>query len=235
MPTPTGITVWTVAVEEVPEEMWPRIAAFLDDDERTRAARFVFDRHRREYMAAHALTRLTLSAVADEPPLSWRFETAPGGKPRISRQPAPWFNLSHCDGRVACAVSPDIELGIDVEAVKQEAPVELARYYFARDEERWLANLSGWEQPLGFFRLWTLKEAFIKATGRGLAQKLQDFAFSFDPLRVAFSDPALGDASAWHFEQRFIGAEHLLALGWRAAAGEVSVAITEVRLEALIS
>jgi 4'-phosphopantetheinyl transferase len=229
------ITVWTVAVDAVPEELWPSLGALLDDSERARAALFFFEQHRRQYVAAHALKRLMLSALWRAPPWTLTFETAPGGKPRLGPAPGPYFNLSHCEGLVACAVSPDLELGVDVERVSGDPPLELVRSHFAPEEERWFSSLPRLARPVAFFRLWTLKEAFIKATGRGLTQPLQDFAFGFDPLHVSFRDPALGDSRAWHFEQRVIGGEHLLALAWRGGSQDALVAIREVRFEALLA
>lgn len=229
------ITVWTVAVDAAPEELWPSLHALLDDSERARAARFSFERHRRQHVAAHALKRLMLSALRPAPPWTWTFEAAPGGKPRLGPVPGPYFNLSHCEGLVACGVSPDLELGVDVERVSRDPPLELGRSHFAPEEERWLNSLPKAARPVGFFRLWTLKEAFIKATGRGLTQPLQEFAFAFDPLHVYFRNPVLGDARVWHFEQRLIGSEHLLALAWRGDSQEASVVIKEVRFEALLA
>jgi 4'-phosphopantetheinyl transferase len=85
---------------------------------------------------------------------------------------------------------------------------------------------------MGFVRLWTLKEAYIKASGLGLAQPLETFAFRFDPLRVTFADPALGDPTTWHFDQRKVGTHHLLALAWRSEA--VPVNVVAVRPELLL-
>lgn len=225
----SGILVWTVALSAVPEPLWPRLARLLDDGERAKAARFAFERHRRQHIAAHALKRLMLSAVAPRPPQSWMFETAARGKPRVAPTTGPRFNLSHCDGRVACAVSEDVELGVDVEPLSRHAPLELAPRYFAPDEAGWLGSLPPPDRPLGFFRLWTLKEAYIKATGLGMAQELHDFSFGFDPLRVRFDRPSLGHAEAWRFEQRLISGSHVLALAW-AGAREASVKIEEVCL-----
>ena len=222
----SSILVWTVALSAVPEPLWPRLARLLDDEERAKAARFAFERHRRQHIAAHALKRLMLSAVAPRPPQCWMFETAARGKPRVAPTTGPRFNLSHCDGRVACAVSENVELGVDVEPLSRHAPLELAPRYFAPDEAGWLGSLPPPDRPLGFFRLWTLKEAYIKATGLGMAQELHDFSFGFDPLRVRFS-PSLGHAEAWRFEQRLIAGSHVLALAW-AGARDASVKIEEV-------
>lgn len=234
MATTHRIAAWTVALATIPEALWPRLLDLLDTAERDRAARFVFERHRRQHIAAHALKRLMLAAMGGAPPRSWTFEAPSGGKPKVGPGPGPHFNISHCDGLVACAISDDLELGVDVEPVARKAPLDLAQTYFAPEEVRWLTGLPPSGQPFGFFRLWTLKEAYIKATGLGLAQPLHDFAFAFDPLRVLFHDPALGDPRAWRFEQRQVG-EHLLALAWRGDGRERSVAYREVALETLLS
>jgi 4'-phosphopantetheinyl transferase len=230
------IRIWTVTVNEVPESIWPRLVGLLDVAEQKRAARFLFDRDRRLYLSAHALKRLMLTAAAGGAvaPGAWTFKTDGQGKPRVACRPAPQFNLSHCDGLTACAVSAWIELGIDVESVERCAPLELAATCFAPAEQAWLRSQPAAARPLGFFQLWTLKEAFIKATGSGLAQSLDAFAFSFNPLRVTFANPALGDPSAWHFAQRRVGDRHILAVAWRTAAARVLVEISEVQLEALV-
>jgi 4'-phosphopantetheinyl transferase len=230
------IDVRTVAVESAPAPVWQALSALLNDAERAQAKRFVFTRHQREYVAAHALKRHMLSAGSATAPQVLTFATDPGGKPRLSQPGGPWFNLSHAERLVACAVSKTVEMiGIDVEPLGRKVSLDLARTHFAAAELRWLDLLPASERLLGFLRIWTLKEAFIKATGNGLAQPLQDFAFGFDPPDLTFLDPALGEARAWRFEQHVIGGTHLLAIAWRCEAVEASVAIREMPLAALLA
>jgi 4'-phosphopantetheinyl transferase len=176
-----------------------------------------------------------LSAAAGAPgPADWAFDTGVRGKPRVSGVPGPHFNISHCDGLVACAVSCAVDIGVDVECLERSAPLELAGRYFAVAECALLSAMREAERPLGFFRLWTLKEAYIKATGLGLSQTLGDFSIGFDPLRVSFADPALGNSAAWQFRQTTVGPErHVLALAWRGVP--LPVEITPVALEALLA
>jgi 4'-phosphopantetheinyl transferase len=229
------IAVWTVALQDVPEALWPSLGALLDEAEQARAKRFAFDRHRRQYIAAHALKRLMLSSLHSTPASAWRFQTALGGKPTVSGTAGPHFNLSHCEGLAACAVSSDLEIGIDIEELTREAPREVIGQCFTLEEQHWLASRPVSEQAEGFFRLWTLKEALVKATGGGLAQSLQDISFGFDPLRVVFRNAAFGDAAIWRFDQRMIRRQHLLALAWRAEAAEASVVLREIKLETLLA
>jgi len=231
-----GIRVWTVALDTIPETLWPRLIGLLDGTEQEHAKRFRSDRHRRQYQAAHAMKRLMLAAATAgaTAPEAWTFATGAHGKPYVVPGEGPRFNLSHCDGLVACAVSRRTELGIDVETMDRKAALDLAKGYFAPTEEAWLQSLDPAAQHQGFFQLWTLKEAFIKATGLGLAQPLDAFSFRFDPLGIAFRDPALGDPAAWHFAQCAVGAQHQLALAWRTDADEVAVEIAAVRLETIM-
>ena len=231
-----GIAVGTVALGTIPEPLWPRLASLLDDAERDRAARFKFERDRRQYVAAHALKRLMLSATAAATvaPEAWTFTTASAGKPHVHGGAGPHFNLSHSDGLVACGVSRLVELGVDVERLTEEVPLEFAQGQFAQEEDRWLHSLPDAARASGFFRLWTLKEAYLKAAGLGLAQSLQDFAFSFDPLTVTFHDPALGDATTWRFHQRPIGDRHMLAVAWQAGSRDVPLDIRAMSLQDLV-
>lgn len=225
--------------QDVRDETWPRLSALLDDSERQRAARFVFDRDWQAFVAAHALKRLMFAADTGVAATEWRFETAAGGKPYALPQHgiAPFFNLSHCDGLVACALSRDGGLGIDVECLDRKLSSAIADRHYAPEERAWLAELSGSDQQAGFFMLWTLKEALLKAAGTGLAQPLAQIIFQFDPLRVRFGDqiagkPAFGDPHDWHFEQCRVGANHLLALAWNGAPARI--VLQTVRLERLL-
>src|SRR5689334_10737211 len=89
------ITVWTVAPDAIPEACWPRLATLLDAGERERAARFAFGHHRRQFLAAHALKRLMLSAAVpgSHGPAKWVFETGAQGKPKVSGPAGPHFNI----------------------------------------------------------------------------------------------------------------------------------------------
>ena len=229
-----GIVVWTLAVDDIPASLWDHLTALLDDGERAWAARFACDRHRLARLAAHALKRLMLQAFAGRPAGSWRFDTAPGGKPRVTVTGTPHFNLAYSAGWVACGISDHVDLGIDLEHTARQAPLTLSGTYLTAEEERWLKRLPAPAQSDGFLRLWTLKEAFTKAVGTGLMQDWQDFGFSFDPLRVTFRDATLGDCRRWHFDQRRIGEAFFLAVAWRDGPRGLAVTVEHIRLEQVV-
>jgi 4'-phosphopantetheinyl transferase len=231
-----AIAVWMAPLDTVPETLWPRLENILDAAERERATRFRFERDRRQYAAAHALKRLMLTASTGGAvaPQTWTFDTGPQGRPAVAGGGGAHFNLSHCDGLVACAVSRAAEPGIDVENLDRVVPLDLAETHLAADEAKWLYGLPETARRAGFLRLWTLKEAYIKATGLGLSQPLNTFAIGFDPLRVSFTDPALGDSSAWRFEQLEVDGRYLLALAWRVPAVPAQLEVTSVNFESLL-
>jgi 4'-phosphopantetheinyl transferase len=191
---------------------------FLDPSERSRADRFRVAADREAYIAAHALIRVMLSRrVADIAPADWRFHVTESGKPVLDPDQGPsdlHFSLSHTRGLVACAIGWPYALGVDAEAWRAQAPLELATLYFAPAEARLVAERAPAERRSTFYRLWTLKEAYLKATGQGLTAQLDSFAFNLDPVRIAVSG-SISDP-AWHFTEFRPGPEHSLALAVRS-------------------
>jgi 4'-phosphopantetheinyl transferase len=74
-------------------------------------------------------------------------------------------------------------------------------------------------QRTTFFRLWTLKEAFIKATGEGLSRPLDSFSFALDPVSITFDPADADDPTRWQFVEQRPTPRHLLALAVRDATG----------------
>lgn len=198
-----------------------RLVDCLDEEERARADRFRADANRRAYICAHGLLRRALTdAQPDIPPTAWRFDRDPQGKPFV-RPPLPdlAFSLTHCNGMAACAVAPTDgwAVGVDAESLARRAsPLALAERFFAADEAAELAALENEnDRRASFLRLWTLKEALVKASGTGIAGSLQ--AFSFHALKsspcpalpcptavsptAVFHDPALGRVDEWLFRR----------------------------------
>ncbi|MDP2074199.1 4'-phosphopantetheinyl transferase superfamily protein [Hydrogenophaga sp.] len=149
-------------------------ATVLCDAERTRAASFRFERDRNSWIAAHTLLRRALSERMPEvAPSAWRFESAPGGRPELAgpfKATGLRFSLAHAPEAVACVVTQEVSCGIDVERLARAIDVEaLGRRTASAAERAGLQALPAADRGAQFMRLWTLKEAYAKATGRGLA------------------------------------------------------------------
>jgi 4'-phosphopantetheinyl transferase len=121
---------------------------------------------------------------------------------------------------VACAVIRGLPIGVDLESsFRQLRHRELAERFFGEDEVKALRALAPERQAARFLELWTLKEAYLKAVGRGISVPLRGFQFQLceaDPPRIHF-DPALSsdDAASWQFALRRPGGLHTLALAIR--------------------
>lgn len=214
--------------------LWFRITATLADpevdalvsrlslEERARAARFVFARDRRDFAAAHALVRDMLSMHDDRPPAEWTFEAADQGKPRLplSQAGAPplAFNLSHTRGLVACGVARGVDLGVDVETIDPALDRrDIAARFFSPAENAGLAACPAHERPARFIELWTLKEAYVKAIGRGLMESLDAFGFSWDGAQgIRFDAPPGATPAQWTFALFAPTAHQRLAVAIRA-------------------
>ena len=197
----------------------------LSAGERERHDRFHFDVDRDAYLVAHALTRRVLATAAGVEPHSLEFVEGDRGKPELCAPAAALelrFNLSHTRGLVACAVTQQRVIGVDVERVDRRVELlPVARHVFSEREVAGLTALADEAQRLRFFELWTLKEAYVKAIGKGLAGPLRAISFfpdGPDPVPVHFAAEAADDASAWCFRRHALGDKFRLAVALRATA-----------------
>ena len=140
----------------------------LSEDEYARAQAMLSEDSRKSFLAGRRLLRDILSKWMDLDPCLVPIELNELGKPALRGGQMPSFSVSHTGARVIIAFSGSV-VGIDLE---QERPVDahaLARRYFS-PEEAVLFEIPGNEGH--FFRLWTCREAAIKADGRGLGALL---------------------------------------------------------------
>ncbi len=116
-------------------------------------------------------------------PFPTAFLTAPNGKPFAPDCPL-HFNLSHSGTWALCAVS-ESEIGCDVEKI-DPAHADVAKRFFTAAENAQLDEAATEaERVRRFFRLWTLKESFQKATGQGMHLPLSDFSVTLgEPSRI---------------------------------------------------
>jgi 4'-phosphopantetheinyl transferase len=232
------VHVWYARPDRlVHSEQHDRYRAMLSADETTRQNRFVFAKDRHLYLVSRAVVRATLSRYADVDPAAWVFSTNAHGKPDIAhpvRLPPLRFNLSHCDGLVALAVTLDCDVGIDAENIGRPVPVlDLARRCFSPAEAAELARWPARRQRERFYDYWTLKEAYIKARGMGLSIPLDGFSMHPTPqnrIEITFAPGVQDDPAHWQFAQFTPTKEHKIALAIRRAPGEdLPVVLRETR------
>jgi 4'-phosphopantetheinyl transferase len=209
-----GVQVWTMPTAGLDEAAVAPWRGVLDDGERARADRFAFAEGRIAFTAAHALARVVLGSRTGHAPGAFAFVAGAHGKPTAlvgGRDAGIAFNLSHTRGLVGVAVGEGA-LGFDVEPLDRRARLEIARRYFTAEETGWLDALAEPDRAEGFLRLWTLKEAFIKATGKGLTQDLSSFWFRVSPPAIRFAASLPGRPEDWRFEQRVVHGRFVAAI-----------------------
>lgn len=197
------VHLWYLPTAKFGEHELAGFAKVLSPQEQHQAQRFAFEKDRRSYVTAHWLLRKVLSLYLPAAPQQWAFMRGLFGKPFLStpehHKPLE-FNLSHTDGMVTCGVTRLGPIGVDVERVRDREYLDVARRFFASQEVEQLEHLSKREQRSAFFRFWTLKEAYIKALGKGLSVDLSRFSFSDvmgEKIAIQFAE---GDEEPAHWQ-----------------------------------
>ncbi|MBA4422456.1 MAG: 4-phosphopantetheinyl transferase [Syntrophus sp. (in: bacteria)] len=202
-----GVHLWFAFPDEWEDPTLIESAChLLGDEEMTRRERFHFPEHRHLYQVSHLLLRTTLSRYSDLLPKSWRFINNDHGKPRLDPDAGPiplCFSLSHTKGLAVVGVTREGEIGVDVErAGRSVHAAELSRRFFSPEETEALEKLPPGRLQAQFPLYWTLKEAYIKALGRGLSHPLDSFSFRLTgerPHRIGFSAQEPQDPEMWRF------------------------------------
>jgi 4'-phosphopantetheinyl transferase len=178
------VHLWRVDLESIgaDEFRWQQV---LSADELARAASFHFSRDRQRFVAARAWLRTILAGYLRTDPRSLTFSYSKKEKPSLGPDFAGSdvrFNVSHSGGIALLAFTRGREIGVDVELLRRDSDLEgISRRFFSAHEQRQLAALPDEEKIEGFFRCWTRKEAYIKATGDGLSLPLDQFDVSVEP------------------------------------------------------
>jgi 4'-phosphopantetheinyl transferase len=201
------------------------LEARLSDDERARLARFAAPADAELYLVAHALTRCVLARYLGSRPERLAFESGERGRPELAgpeRASGLRFNLSHTRGLAACGVSLHAAIGVDVEHQSRRVELDaVGKRVFSSHERAGLAGLQPDAQRQRFFDLWTLKEAYVKATGKGLASPLTGVTFTpelCDPVPVRFEPPDADRPEDWCMRRLGLPPEHRLAVALQLPA-----------------
>jgi 4'-phosphopantetheinyl transferase len=159
----------------VHEEFMQQCSDVLSPQERERVARFKQELARQHALIGRGVLRSLLSRFLDIAPSEILVQPGPNGKPQVEGVS---FNVAHSGDIILIAVARTGLLGVDVERINPTTPVlDIAGRYFAPTEIALITDAPSAEaQQTAFFRLWSRKEAIIKADGRGLSVELSSFA-----------------------------------------------------------
>jgi 4'-phosphopantetheinyl transferase len=179
-----------------------RMCAHLTPDERARMARYRQPADRARFAFTRGLLRHLLGHYLERPPATVPLRIGATGKPALDEagSAAIRFNVSHAHGWALVALARDRDVGVDIEPHRPLTDLDaLASRFFAPSEAAALRALDATAREAAFFRIWTRKEAFVKATGEGIAFGLARFTVSHDPGPIVALHTAdvLDVASRW--------------------------------------
>lgn len=188
------VHVWRVVLD-VDAATVQYLFSTLCATEKQRAERFYLQLHRDRFIVGRGVLRQILANYLQIQPTEVNFSYNSYGKPRliIANQEPLRFNLSHSQELALIAVTQDCDIGVDLEYIRSDFPCEeIAAKFFSKTEFTVLRSLPSHLQTTAFFTCWTRKEAFIKATGKGLSLPLDKFDVSLLP-----GEPAKLLHTAW--------------------------------------
>lgn len=165
------VQVWAAQVPLPHDARYEAYAAALDPGERAQAARIATGPARAQYVTGRALARRVLAGRLRVPASRIRFGAGATGRPFLSEPPRPEidFNLSHSGRLTVLAVTCGSRVGIDVEQTTVERDFEgIAAGFFSPSEYHRWSTVEAADRTSLWYRTWTRREAYVKATGAGL-------------------------------------------------------------------
>lgn len=178
-----SIHVWLVNLSISREEQ-SYARKCLNVGEKARADRFKQAKHREYFTAARAFLRQIVSLYLNISPCSVCFYYSENGKPLLEKtHNSPIvFNVSHSENQAIIATGLNHPIGVDIEQSKPEYTEAIAKRFFSPEENNALLSLPKHSRSSAFYRLWSRKEALLKATGTGLTSDIHHTNLSVNPV-----------------------------------------------------
>lgn len=169
-----------------------------------------------------ALSRLLLAQATDNlldgAGCGWKLVSGSSGQPMLRRADMSELpiSLSHTPGLIAVALAPaTTSVGVDVEAWTR--PLRLERLLEASMSTQDAARCLSHAQPQqAFIRHWTLKEAYLKSLGKGIATDLRALSFSLETAAIGLQATPFGDDQYWYFEQPSVFEGYCISVAYAA-------------------
>jgi 4'-phosphopantetheinyl transferase len=153
------------------------LAGSASEQELAHAKRFRFSKDRDEFITGRGFRRYILSSYLEIPLHAVQFRQGQYGKPELVNRmhgSRLTFSISHSCGMILSAITVDKEVGIDIEFIDSKVDFRrLEPLVFSPSEVMWLSQVSDQERQRNYFQCWTRKEAFLKALGEGLSDRIR--------------------------------------------------------------
>ncbi len=160
--------------------------SLLNEDEVERFHRIKHRDTQKQFFLTRIVLKQQLEKITGCSPDSMQFQTSKYGRPSLVGSSID-FNVSHTKNLIAIALNTQGRIGVDVENIGRNSQYsDIAQHYFHEKECEQIGN-----SATAFFKIWTLKEAYIKTLGLGLQKPLKSFYFTFNSdKKIALNDTA---------------------------------------------
>jgi len=222
-----SVHVWELPLQ-VSDNALAGLANILAPAERRRAGSFHFERDRNRFIVARGALRTILGQYLHAQPMTISLECGPQGKPLLAGRFARGglrFNLAHCEDLALLAVARGRVVGVDLERIRALGGAEeMAACFCSPRESAEFQSLPPGERDAAFFRLWTRKEAWLKATGKGIGRLLESVEVSFRAGQAArfvrLPEEAGIPAPEWNLRELRPAPGFVAALAWPGEAAD---------------
>lgn len=217
------VHVWKAALIASSKQL-EEFSKLLSEDEQQRVQRFYYQQHQQRFIVGRGILRTLLGHYLNFDPQQLRFDYEPRGKPMLASpmQAQLQFNVSHSQDLALYAFAAD-KVGVDLEYLRSMQYVEqLAKRFFSPQEAAAIAQLPDEDKQAAFFRAWTRKEAYLKATGEGLGglEQVEVSLLADEPAKLVAIAGDTKAASRWSLyhlapAEDYLGALAVLGSGWQ--------------------
>ncbi len=203
----------TIYVIKTPDSIslpdFDHILTFLPENRVSRIRKFLHQKNAIHTLAGEMITRTWLSKITAISPKKIELLRDSYGKPAFVHSTELFFNIAH-SGNWVVAAFDSYEVGIDIELMR-EIDLSIAKRFFCKEEYDSLLKKKPSERVPFFYDLWTLKESYIKAEGKGLSIPLNSFCFTFNNEEIQFKQFS-GEKKNYHFKQYHIDPDYKCAV-----------------------
>ncbi|ABG53648.1 MAG: 4'-phosphopantetheinyl transferase superfamily protein [Trichodesmium sp. St16_bin4-tuft] len=198
-----NVHIWSTNLKLSSDKI-EELSTILSPDEKNRANKFYFEKDKNRFIIARGTLRTILSRYLNIEPKKLQFTYSDRGKPYL-KNTSILFNLSHSQDLALYGITKINLIGIDLEYIRpMNDAVNLAKRFFSLQEYKLISQLPPQKQQETFFKIWTCKEAYLKATGDGLAGHLEKVEICLTPEKPVEFFSINGDieaASHWYLYQ----------------------------------
>ena len=179
------IVVWMARISQAQDSL-PDLQPCLDPRDRERVARFRFSEDRARFTLGRGLLRKCVGEYLHQQPETIVLAYTNRNRPVLAQDDSIQFSISHTHDLVAVALTADARIGIDLEHIHPTPDLpELAERILSAQDLKTFQSLPRDEALTAFFRVWTRKEAYLKARGEGITEGLQEISVSLGPEEIS--------------------------------------------------